>query len=34
MFNNKTIGRIRRLLFINGTHRWNAWVRDVTAWLG
>ena len=25
------IGTIRRLLFIRGAHRWNAWVRDVTA---
>ena len=26
-----TIGRVRRLLLIPGTWRWNAWVRDVTA---
>jgi len=25
------IGDIRRLLFIKGIHRWNAWVRDITA---
>ena len=25
------IGTIRRLLFIYGTHKWNAWVRDITA---
>jgi hypothetical protein len=28
------VGRIRRLIMIRGTHRWNAWVRDVTARLG
>jgi hypothetical protein len=27
----KYIGKIRRLLMIKGTHKWNAWVRDVTA---
>lgn len=27
------IGTVRRFFFINGTHRWNAWVRDITAWL-
>jgi len=25
------IGDARRFLFINGTHKWNAWVRDITA---
>jgi len=25
------IGDIRRFFLISGTHRWNAWVRDVTA---
>ncbi len=25
------IGSVRRFLFIRGEHRWNAWVRDVTA---
>jgi len=28
------IGRIRRLLMVPGTHRWNAWIRDITARLG
>ena len=27
------IGDIRRALFIRGTWKWNAWVRDVTAWV-
>lgn len=27
------IGRLRRFLFIRGTHNWNGWVRDFTAWL-
>lgn len=27
------IGKIRRFLFIRGTWKWNAWVRDITAWL-
>jgi len=27
------IGSVRRFLFVKGTHKWNAWVRDVTAWL-
>jgi len=25
------IGKIRRFLFIKGTWKWNAWVRDITA---
>ncbi len=25
------IGTIRRFLFVPGTHKWNAWVRDITA---
>ena len=25
------IGSIRRKLMIQGTHKWNAWVRDITA---
>lgn len=25
------IGTIRYALFIPGNHRWNAWVRDITA---
>lgn len=25
------IGMIRHLLFIRGSHKWNAWVRDITA---
>lgn len=28
------VGRIRRLLFVKGKHRWNAWVRDSTSRLG
>ena len=29
------IGRARRFLFINGTHWWNGFVRDITAkWEG
>lgn len=27
------IGSARRLLFLPGSWRWNAWVRDVTAWI-
>lgn len=27
------IGDARQMLFISGTHRWNGWVRDATAWL-
>ena len=27
------IGKVRRFFFVNGTHKWNAVVRDVTAWL-
>ncbi len=29
----KNIGNVRRKLFIKGTWKWNAWVRDITAWL-
>ncbi len=25
------IGSLRRFLFVKGTHKWNAWVRDITA---
>ncbi len=25
------IGTFRRSLFFRGTHKWNAWVRDITA---
>ena len=25
------IGDMRRFFFINGTHKWNGWVRDITA---
>ena len=25
--------RLRKRLLIRGTHKWNAWVRDLTAWL-
>ena len=25
------IGTVRRFLFVKGTHKWNAWVRDITA---
>ena len=25
------IGTLRRALFIRGEHKWNAWVRDITA---
>lgn len=25
--------RARKRLLINGTHRWNGWIRGVTAWL-
>ena len=28
---SRYIGAIRRALFIKGTHKWNAWVRDFTA---
>ncbi|HDY86923.1 MAG TPA: hypothetical protein ENH82_02270 [bacterium] len=28
-----SIGTVRRFLFIKGTYRWNAWVRDITAWV-
>ncbi len=34
MLSGKWIGRLRRLLFIPGSHRWNALVRDITAKLG
>jgi hypothetical protein len=27
------IGDLRRLLFVKGNHKWNAYVRDITAWL-
>lgn len=27
------IGSVRRILFIRGSHSWNAYVRDVTAWM-
>jgi len=27
------IGTVRRALLVPGTHRWNMWVRDTTAWL-
>lgn len=27
------IGDLRRFLFIRGTHKWNGWVRGVTAQL-
>ena len=27
------LGNVRRFLFIKGTYLWNAWVRDITAWL-
>ena len=27
------IGKQRRALFITGTWKWNAWVRDSTAWM-
>ncbi len=25
--------RLRLLLIVPGSHPWNAWVRDITAWL-
>jgi hypothetical protein len=25
--------KLRKRLLIRGTHRWNGWVRDVTAWI-
>ena len=25
------IGSVRRLLMIKGTHKWNGWIRDLTA---
>jgi len=25
--------RLRKRLLVRGTHKWNAWVRDITAWL-
>jgi hypothetical protein len=28
------VGRLRRLLMVRGSHRWNAWIRDLTARLG
>jgi hypothetical protein len=28
------VGRLRRLLMVRGTHRWNGWVRGWTARLG
>ena len=28
------IGTLRRLLMVPGTHRWNGWVRTLTAYLG
>lgn len=34
MLNHKTIGKIRKFLMIQGTHKWNALVRDLTAKLG
>jgi hypothetical protein len=34
LLNGNQIGWLRGLLLVRGTHRWNAWVRDVTAWLG
>ena len=27
------IGKLRRALFVGGEHKWNAVVRDFTAWL-
>ena len=27
------IGRVRKALLIRGSWKWNAWVRDFTAWL-
>lgn len=30
----KTLGQLRRLLMIRGTYKWNAWVRDLTAYFG
>jgi len=27
------IGKVRHFLFISGTHRWNGWIRDWTAWV-
>lgn len=33
LLRGKWLGRIRRLLMVRGTHKWNAWVRDVTAML-
>lgn len=29
-----TVGRLRRLLMVRGDHRWNGWVRGITAKLG
>ena len=25
--------RLRKRLLVKGNHKWNAWVRDITAWL-
>lgn len=27
------IGNVRRSFFLKGSHKWNGWVRDFTAWL-
>jgi len=27
------IGNVRRFFFVQGNHKWNAWVRDFTAFL-
>ena len=33
MLNNWHIGDVRRRLFVPWNSKWNAWVRDFTAWL-
>ena len=34
LLSNRMIGRVRRFLFTRTPSKWNAWVRDVTAWFG
>jgi hypothetical protein len=34
IFSHKNVGRIRRSFMVRGSHRWNGWIRDLTAKLG
>jgi hypothetical protein len=34
LLSHNNIGRLRRMLMLPGSWRWNAWVWDVTAHLG